>query len=567
MIIFIQRFKFIIIKYFIKDYISGRIEYMKKRKKVLIIILVPLLTIAALGVGFFGTFYVNDSTKKEVYDDFDLVEFAPSLMSKSLDNAKDTAKMNLQISEKELNSVIFSVVEDKIPENIRQYTDGVYLTIDENGHYYFVVKANFYGFRTIAKLSCTLDYIKNQEDIGESYIEFKIQNYQLGRVQDLGGIIHFIMEKVQLKDLLQNILAGLGFNFVVDLDNDKITYKVKDAIADIKNNLISGESSSYEMFFYLFEEFIRQDIVKFNFYEDNKMNINILLDRLGDNSISGKALNLDIHNNVTERVETLMDNNAINDEQVTDMFQYFFHGYDHVDANVRSVVNDTDFSAISPTWDKTGYQGFSVLHTNTDLGQIIQDQVTGNPESFSKLTHGEVFAHLEENQLDSFLRDKDTLIGYNLLLTRNEEDGYVCNYLAISDIYTDVSTGYLRIYVGLSFNGYERNVVLTCEDTENTSPYEIKYVIRRIQVGDREIQSDLGEQLISYIGSAFGSLSDFQLEVDPLGDNIGYVTFNFEDSLDSTYKVYIDSNHKKLTVEETEMADGNGLLQLRAVDQ
>ena len=32
-----------------------------------------------------------------------------------------------------------------------------------------------------------------------------------------------------------------------------------------------------EMFFYLFEEFVKQDIAKFSFYADHKVNVNVML--------------------------------------------------------------------------------------------------------------------------------------------------------------------------------------------------------------------------------------------------------------------------------------------------
>ena len=229
----------------------------------------------------------------------------------------------------------------------------------------------------------------------------------------------------------------------------------------------------------------------------------------------------------------------------------------------------TDFSSLGPSFgNPQDYEGFEVLHSNVDLSNKIAEQVTGNPEAYTKLMNGEVFAKLEENDIDSFLRNNDSLLGFAIMMTRDdEEEGFVNNYIALTDMYTNIDDTYLKFYVTMSFCGYELNVVLTTTSVDTNSPYEIKYEIDRIEVGEAAIRGSLGSKLLSYLAGTTGGNETFSITVSDDPEIIGYISLNFESSLDATYRAYIDGFNKKLLVTEADAPDGNGSLNLSAVDR
>lgn len=521
-------------------------------KVFLIIFLVIFIGVPA---AVFGCLFHKEPIPTKTAD-IDVTNWMPGLASRAFDDTKTSGKMNIEINEETINNIICGQFES-ISTDVTQWVPGASIKFNED-HYVFTINLRAWFFESILRFKATAEFIHDETDPYEDFLKFTITDYQVGNLPGLGWLAHFVFDKMNLQSQVESAISDIGLHMNVDLMNDTLTYKVGDALDDVLA-LMGGDPSSLNIQYYLLTEFLSQGLFDADFYTDKSLSVFADLSELGENRINNKLLNLDIDNRVKSRVKTLVDNQAIAQEDAYDMFTYFIYGYDYVNSDTQTLVDNTDFSSISPFFDKTGYQGFTQLHEGVPLDEVVENQITGNPEAQQKLINGEDFAYIDESDIDKFMRGTNVIVGMTTILDRFENDDYVLNYIVINDIYTDITSTNLDMYLQISFNGYPVDLVIYTTLEDSNTRYSVDYDISEILIGTKEIEDDLIEQLLSLVEDSFGSDGAVSyIPAEPGTSGLGKLRLDFEDSLDASYKTIIETSNKKIKITHDAGTDGNG---------
>lgn len=531
----------------------------RKKHRVLKAILITIaVIIISIPVAVFSCFYVKEDIRENPIPDFNLEQWTSGLASRAFDDTKDDGLLKIGASEDEINAIIFENIAN-IPDIAKPFVPGAYITIEDDC-YVFTVNLRAYFFDSVIKIKTQFSLIEDETNPFNNVIEFKIIDYKVGRIGGLSWLASMIYKNMDLQTTIENALNEAGFSMTVDLEHHSISYKIADAIEDILT--ITG-SSDLNIQYYLMMELLEQGIIDIDFYNEKSLTFIADLNALGHAGLDEKYLNLDIHNEVKAKIETLIDSGNVDKEVAADLFQFFFHGYDKITSERKAVIQTVDFSALSPTFDYESYEGFSSQFHGVPIDEVVRSQIEGNPDAIAHLLNDEVFAEIRESDIDNFLRGEGNILGLSTILDRQEDDGYICNFITLSDIYTNVTDGGLSFYMVMSFCGYPVDIILNSTQVESDSRYEISYRLDSIQIEEFALIGELGDQLLQYLSEGLQGVGvvDYVLPVSET-DNYGYFVFDFEDSLPSDYKTVIESLNKRLVITHVDSPDGDGRIQL-----
>ena len=81
-----------------------------------------------------------DTLTSETY----MKAFASNVVADSLNNTKDTGKINFSLSEDNVNTLLYYALNEKLPSAAKEYVTGAYLDIGTNKYKFYVIIITIY---------------------------------------------------------------------------------------------------------------------------------------------------------------------------------------------------------------------------------------------------------------------------------------------------------------------------------------------------------------------------------------------------------------------------------------
>lgn len=519
---------------------------MKKFLKFLIILLIVfvILPVALVFIFFFDT-----GKMKVNYDDnFTKEKWTNALVVDSLDNTKKDKAMSFIVTEADINNLIRSSIKDNAELN--KYLSQLAVDITDD-HYIISASGRYFFFETRAKIHATMErkLVVSGDSQEEAYV-FTVDKISLGRLSQLKGIVNFFLKTFLKNSTLDALTASLKIHS--DLEHSCLFIYASD-MREILNSAVAGNGGSSDFYFAFINDFLDHNLLEFDFYGNEAFTVKVNMDKLTGNdydtgeyvcydmkydqtttklTINGqeKQLSLDT---IKEAITALLDQKLIEDNEMSRVSDYLFHGYD------GSYKPTADLSSIGISEaEKVTYPGFNIVNANS-LESTLKAGVSSF-ENYNTTDPSFDLVKINEKTINDFLKTQN-VFGIKYFLSRDLDNGKKkMNYIALDNAYINLYQNKSVITIGLNVNGLETFITLTMdEDTTNTDKTKLVYKPKDVYFGKLEeglILSDKTEDLIFDTLSNAISSSTFKFDED------GTLTIAFDDIIDQAINMINTGN-------------------------
>lgn len=448
-----------------------------------IILVVVVLVGVSVGVVFYQ---LNDNTfeEPEYLKNVEPLKLEMnSLVSKGIKDSEESGKMTISLDEKEI-SILLKTLSNDLNKQLKESKitiETMYVDIIHSNDIKFICFLDFSGFKT----SLTGEFLLN---LNNNNFEITIDNIKLGKMNFQKSMITSLINYIIKDENLQKELKLAGIN--IDLDLKTISMKLD--LLEVKDLLIESLKDTVEYDLY-------QTILDVVFRVDNLISLCSLENELGiDLNINDFSFNenQDIKNpyvidfaSVNTKIETLLNNNVIEENLASSVATYLVKGYINSPDNIKEEIKDVDLSSIGIS-NKELYFGI-INYNSNEIKDIFIEQAVDfnmlNPLSF------EGFKLSEEAWNNYFAQEE--AVGKFFSFIRKENNQYKSSYLAIDGLYIDIKDDHLAFYLLVSINGKKLTINFEL-DAKGSQGLKISSIVESMRFGndlllDEEIKSVL----------------------------------------------------------------------------
>ena len=484
---------------------------MTKGGKALVSLLATFGILVVLPVtAIYGFFY--DTTENPVTYDrtYEPANFFTDIFSNAVDNTKTTHKIEAKVTQQDLNNFLYATLikNENFPN---QLLDQVYMEV-EGDNYIFnvsVTPASFFStkLKLYTKLSFELD-----SDGDEAFI-FTITNCKIARVGKLDNLAVKIAKNYISDEELQDYVNKAGVNVKVSLEQKKISYKEKDLIKDI-DKFVSTDSKNANLLINVITNFLEKDYVSFDFH--NEVDIYADLEPFAENKYGllddTKSQNLDL-DRFSQALPDLYAKGIIDPEHYNQVFKYFVYGYDEMDSDTKTYLDDKNFTSVIGTTPNNLYKG-TIQTDHKDLLEVID----ANTTAYNDIVYNgkKEISFMTEEQANQYIAGSG-FIGYTYLLTNHDKSDV--NYIVIDNFYCNLfredSVGYFPIVAGLNFNGYETSIAFDMrEEPTLCSGYRMGFKVENIYFGEYKTEDTLTDFLFKLMSDSLANDKTLIIDYD-----------------------------------------------------
>ncbi len=492
------------------------------------LVLVVLVSPIALAYGFL---YDSSTSSFEVDPNFNKEDEFLKMSVDSLDNIKDTHKIDYSISEYTFNNLINNGISS-MGESLTQFVNKAVIEFNKN-QYLFTVELNLNNFFK-TRLYLYTSIVKDAIDDDVSYI-FNIDNIVIGRASHIYGLAKNLISKYISDEMIKDIFANFGFTITPDLANSRLIYKEKDIISDISNIVGLGgnnenASTSDNLFFAIINEFINRNAFEFNLEKEGYMGgtIDISSAETNLNFVSDEKLLDNDLNSYKNNALSVLNNGIIPLEKADYLFSYLVNGYTRSSSEINNYISDKDLSSIGIS-DYSTYEGMT-LPEKVDILEEAKKDSQNRATTF--LSDG-IICEISEDKFDASLANQ-SLLGHNFVLSRKESDNeYKLNYIVVDNFYSNIVDNHFYFIVRFNMNGFPNTVVIDAKASEEeVGDFKIKFTVDDIYYGEKLANEELKAVLYDLLTTSIG------------GEDWAAVSFNESKEMIIDLSSSIDSNIK-----------------------
>ena len=452
---------------------------MKKFFKVIGILLV-IFVVIPVALAFILLF---DTGKMKVdYDDnFNKEDWGKALVVDSLDYAPTQKIARFEVTENDLNNLIQTSVKDN--SDFNKYVSQLAIDITDDN---FVVnlsgKLGF--FETRAKLTAKLEkMIVSSGGVDKEAYVLTVENISLGRLSHMKDFIMFLLKQFVNDSALNALTKSLKVH--TDLKNTRAFIYASDLREILADSMKETNSGKSDFYFSFINDFLDHHLMEFNFYGDDKLTIDIKLEKLTGNDygegeyvfdkykmpyettatqLMGQKLSLNV---IRDALVSLLDNNIIETGDMAKLSDYLFYGY-----KGPSSEPSFDLTSIGIT-DKTAYKGFDVSDA-----QSVDEILTNSVSTFTDYNDVDTYftlVNLKEIDVNKYLKSQN-MLGNKYFLERTLPDGkHKVNYIALDNVYINFTSSSAVISAGLNINCLETYFTLPMSWDEESNGSKLVY--------------------------------------------------------------------------------------------
>ena len=483
---------------------------MKLFKSLLKLVLVVIL-LCGVGVGIVA-YKLSDNSFNEP-DYLNNVEPTKlninNLVSNSLEDTKDTSKMDITLEEKEINIILKSLSIDlnKQFANSGVKVETMYIDAVSGDDIKFISYIDIKGFKTSLNGEFLLGLNNNKFNI-------TIDNIKVGKLGFEKDLITKLIQKFAgTYNLTKDIELAPGLFVKADLSSLSIELD----LLDVKDVLLESlkTTNEYDLYQTIINVVFRVDeLITLN-KDSHEIGFNINLSSFGydENTDAITPYTIDF-DSVNTKVETLLNNGSLSQENASTLATYLVKGYEYSSEEVKETINDIDLSSVGIT-NNTTYLGLINYSPKEIKDTFIEQAATFNvlnPTAFEGFK-------IDENVWNDYFKTTSS-IGKVFEFVRQEDGKYEATYLAINSLYIDIKDDHFALYLLASING--KHVVVNFElDVASSSGLTINSTVTSLRLGNVVLENEEISKLLTFLKN---SMTDEWININPENKAI---TFNF----------------------------------------
>ena len=496
---------------------------MKKTMKKVFKFFLFLIILICVVVGIFILLLTDNNVNEPAYlENADPLDFnVNEILSKGLMDTQSTKKIEFAMSEQDL-SVILKTTLLNLNESLNSLNVNVvtaYVDIQDDNQMTF--KAHFSAFNLMSSVTGEFSYGLDDDELSLSLNSMKV-----GQIGVSAALVTTFVNPTEINSMVNEQTDDVGIDFNLNNENIMITLK----LSDVKEMLLDELGSTSDMSLYqtLLSLIFRVENMIDLTDSDDKLGMSIDVSKLCFDSSQDTEMPYKVdYNNVSEKIVQLLNNNIITAEDASAVGTYLVKGYNKLDGNDRSIVDNIDFSSIGIT-HSSNYEGI-LVYDDAKVEEIFASQV---PITLEGLQNFSGLKLSEKNFNDILLQSN--LVGGMFCFIRKEAVGYKVSYIAIESIYVDLKDNHFAIYLTMSLNG--QSIVLNMEiDAQEAKGLKIDGTIESLRFGSEVLSDSETSSLLAYLN---GTVNQDWIKIDSSSNTVD-IDFTDMFSVDETLKTLL----------------------------
>lgn len=490
---------------------------------------ITILVIVALVVGaVFICFYDNNHKLTNVKDGYENQEVFNEIVVDSLDNTKTSQKINIAITEDQINQLLYNAYSNNT--DLNGVIKNFYVEAD-NGTYNFVMEVDAMGyFRTRLILLTKLE-------ITDQLLTFKVNDVKVGRIGGFQNLVGVIQRFVTIPDV-DSALASAGLHMHFDINNLQITYNLNDFYSDLIN-LMGGDNDYTSIFIELIS---KQELRTIDAVDKNVFQIDVNVDKLQVTTATYDFDGFSVEEgyfeaalaSAKENTVSLLNAGKISSDNAQSVARYMIGGEALLEDSEKTVVNQykadgvlDDYEAAIPYYDYTE-------NNDENLKHIAQEQIEPQMLATFPLLPDHVEVEFNGDMIEDMFKTS-TALGKINVFCRNtgteQEKNYKLNYMVIDRISTFLKDDHFYFMLSMNFNGCSGQMTLkTTRIYDPSYGFGVaKFRIDDMFLGDIAVSENTKSSFLQIVRAALenGAFDDrFSFDED------GVITLNLKKTLD-----------------------------------
>ena len=459
----------------------------------------------------------------------------------------NTKEAEVLFSESELEALVYPVIMSLNQEGMPFEITGVDIDVN-NGVYSFeasVTLANFFKTVLTAKLN-----IENKDNLFS--INFK--NIKLGDISAT-KIAKFLIKNIDVNKL-QNELINKNIYVNVDLSTFTITCTYDDINKMIKANVPDKQSSLISLLFDVF--LTNQTFMDLSFGDNDLLGAFIHLGTAEfKESIEGKLQYTYSFDMIADAVSNLLDEKLISYEDVNTVYNFLVRGYESLEDEEKSKINEIDFGTLLSKAEVKNYKGI-IQKSNITLIDYM-NEIFKEKNIFELTSLLKDGIQLSDDFLTSLLQSFDYM-GYSYAFSNDDNK---VGYFVLEQLNLIFKDEFVEIHLVMNLNGLQLYLEASfdCLD-ENSKGLKINGEIHDVKIGDYVLNDSQKDDLIVYLGDLLNSLEwiiineenkgielDFSNAMMSIVSNNNLLNSLIGNSINSITKTYIEDGKVTLKFE------------------
>jgi len=505
-------------------------ENKKKKKHTGLIVFLSLFTVLIVipVVAIYACFYDSTTATFVGKDNVDTASLYKAKAVDAFDSTATSHKISFTVGEDDLNQLLYQASQS-LPENTKGYLKKFTVSIQDDA-YHFYLDATFGGFfQTRIDIKTTLSEVKDAVNPENGSFVFKIEDMKIGRISGMDSLALQLAGSSLNDATLTSLFQNAGLNMEVSLSNKTITYTKKAMIQDLEKQIGGSTNAMYSA---ILNDFLKDDLLGFDFYSSKTLSVNIALEDLHTNATycpADKTAPLDV-SVFRGQVKTLLDQGAIEADETSEgyVFDYLIRGFDNASDTTKTYLNakTRDFSSVGIS-DITAYQGAINYSVSSIPSLVQQDLETSAQAGFTSST----IASVSEDEITAYL-ETTSIYGYSYILSRPKDDAtYKVNAVAVDDFYAQIVNDHLYLIIGVNINGYETSIIFDTLLQPNSPQYQITLKTDKVYYGNKEASGELKACFYDLINQSFADSGWMSFNDDSTSANYGQITLDFSTAI------------------------------------
>ena len=501
-----------------------------------ILVTLPIAGAVGLGIGGYFLMYDGKTEQIEIDENFDMKAYGEEFLLSSFDDAEQTKKIQVVVTKDVVNNLLYQALNSF---NLEELTKGyvkndllnkAYLTIDGNDYHFYVdinaKVADFSLLKTRVHLTTTL-----YEKYSTNSFVFKIKDIAFGKLYGMKGLAKKALTTFVKDEMINEFISKIGLSLQYNQSNLSISY----AKNDIINDLIKITGATDNMYIDVAKALLNKNLINFDFGSDSLIEGYVDLTKLQTNEYVTDTIDQvivnshDVVTNCKDKVIQLMNDgkigHEISTENLTNIFQFLFLGYEGSSDQIKDTITPIDFSSVGIN-DVTTYKGFDLTCNN----ELLLNRMSSTVNTASLMHGGTDVCRLTEEDINEYIRGS-SLVGYTTILNRFNKDGeFKLNFVTIDNfycnIYQDAYNGYqptVDFIVKINLNGCPTSLAFsTIIPEDGLKNNSITFAVKDIKYGEMG-----GEDLVNMFFGIISSALDGGDSSISANQDKHTITFNF----------------------------------------
>lgn len=484
---------------------------MKKLLKTIlkISLFLVLFAICVLGVSIY---LITDSTAidSKYEDSTNNISYeVNSLISKALKDTESTSKLDFTFNEEELSYLLSAITKSfnsSLPKQLN--VRGTTVDFNEQGEIKLTLFANYLFFQTTFK--ATLEINSNQ-----THLVLKLNKASLGKIQVDGEYITKITSRFITNAEINNTLKQNGYDITLDLSTLTISIS-KQNLQNIFEEKFSQDKNK-ELYQSLIDIIFNNQLINLE-QTNTSFGVGIDVSNLSNpNVIENVEPFFYDYPSINSKCETLLNNEIINEEQTTFMFNYLVYGYEHFkDDENYTFIENLDLTSIQISNPKT-YNGALTNNTFNTMSSILLNQLP----DINNILDPALNINISSQDLTNILYQTN-IAGLAYAFPRTESDGNKkISYIVLESIYSKINEEQITLILVLNLNGKKTNIECTLK-ASSSEGLILKTEVQTMKFGNISLTKEQDKLLLSFLNNILSEEKWFEANTESLTVSLNF---------------------------------------------